>query len=156
PARVLRLRHELVDDGRAADLAEVVEEDRNGLEPVAVPIDHGMVELRANRRRLGILRIGHGSSYWCGSRVIVGASHADGSVLLSPPDAAPEDAECRAQFPVKHWALAGHLPADISSFTQILAAFPTERSCLASCVMRGVGHGGARFRGGSKIIEDIA
>jgi hypothetical protein len=36
-----------------------VEEDRDGLEPVAVAVDHRVIELRAHRRRLGILGIGH-------------------------------------------------------------------------------------------------
>src|SRR5437867_3335771 len=54
PARVLGLLHELVHDGGAAHVAEEVEEDRDGLEPMAVAVDHRVIELRAHRRRLGI------------------------------------------------------------------------------------------------------
>ena len=53
---------ERVDVGRAPDLFEVVEVDREQLDPVAVGIDDGMVELLAHLGALGRRRPGHGDS----------------------------------------------------------------------------------------------
>ena len=51
---------ELVDDRRRRRrLAKVVEEDRDGLQPVAVAVDHGVIESRPHCRRLGTLRVRH-------------------------------------------------------------------------------------------------
>src|SRR5262249_22470718 len=63
PARVLRLLHESVDGGGPAYVAQEIEEDRYGLEPVPVPLDHRMTKLRPHRRRFRVLGVGHGPSY---------------------------------------------------------------------------------------------
>ena len=46
-------RAELVDIGGAADLGDVVEVDREELDPVAIGVDHRVVELGAHLRALG-------------------------------------------------------------------------------------------------------
>jgi len=59
PARILGLLQELLDGGGASHITEVVEKDGNGLEPVAVTVDDGVIKPPANRRRLRIRGIGH-------------------------------------------------------------------------------------------------
>ena len=87
PARVLGLLHELVDDGGAAHVAQEVEEDRDGLEPVAIAVDHRVIELRAHRRRLGILRVGHGEP----PPAFLGQS----SSQVKPPTKVTDSSECQ-------------------------------------------------------------
>jgi CheY-like chemotaxis protein len=61
PAALDVLGLEVLDQRRAADLLEVVEEDGHWLEPVPVAVDDRMVELAAHLRGLGVLHISHDS-----------------------------------------------------------------------------------------------
>ena len=69
PGGVGRLLHELLDRARhlrPGHVAEIVEEDRDRLQPVPVPVDHRVSELRPHLRRLRVPRIGHHVSPWGG------------------------------------------------------------------------------------------
>jgi len=59
PATLHVLGFEVLDERRPADLLQVVEEDRHGLEPVAVAIDDGVIQTPADVGGLGILDVGH-------------------------------------------------------------------------------------------------